>query len=182
MQFEFLSTDRLHLRKIEDEAYEDLLRQASDEELIELFGFGPDDLVRERDRAIKGFATFNKTLLIFHLIEKHTNQVIGWCGYHTWYRNHDRAEIGYALNDENHFGKGYMSEALECILRYGFEQMNLHRIEAMVGPDNLASLQLMKKFGFKKEGVLRSHYFVDGKFDDSVVFGLLKNESRYANE
>lgn len=69
-----------------------------------------------------------------------------------------------------------MKEALPYIIDYGFDRMNLHRIEAMVGPDNQASLRLVKGLGFVEEGLLREHYFIDGKFYDSLVFSLLKKE------
>ena len=69
-----------------------------------------------------------------------------------------------------------MTEALTPIIAYGFSEMQLHRIEAFVGPNNSPSLNLMRKFGFTQEGQLRQHYLKDGKFEDSVVFSLLLEE------
>jgi len=71
-----------------------------------------------------------------------------------------------------------MSEAVSTILDYGFEQMNLHRVEALIGKDNMASLSLVKKFGFTQEGILREHYFTNNTMEDSVIFGLLRHEYR----
>ena len=69
-----------------------------------------------------------------------------------------------------------MSEAVEAIIRYGFSELNLNRIEAIVGPENAPSLRLMEKNGFVQEGRLRKHYPAGDGFEDSLVFGLLREE------
>ena len=114
--------------------------------------------------------------MLFHLIQNDTKKVIGWCGFNTWYFTHFRAELGYVLNSEEHMGKGFTTEALAPIIDYGFNQMDLHRIEAFVEPSNAASLRLLEKFKFKKEGHLKEHYFKDNKLEDSLLFALLKRE------
>ncbi len=174
MDFEVIETNRLYLRKLTDEMYEDILLNCSDEEIV--LYLNPSDLEKEKLKAKKGFSTFNKSMLNFQLIDKKTNEIIGWCGFHTWYEDHHRAEIGYELLSDNNKSKGIMSEALEAVISYGFNTMQLHRIEAFIGPDNIPSLKLVEKFGFTKEGHLRNHYLKNGIYEDSVVFSLLKNE------
>ena len=98
------------------------------------------------------------------------------CGFHTWAMEHYRAELGYSIHIETEKKKGYMKEALKPIIEYGFNKMNLHRIEAFVGPDNTASISLVKRLGFTQEGHLREHYLKDGVFEDSIVFSLLEKE------
>ncbi|MFT3794302.1 GNAT family N-acetyltransferase [Flavobacterium sp.] len=176
MDFEIITTDRLYLRKLTDETFEALLKNASDEIVVQILAIRPEDLGKERAKAKKGFGTFNKSLLIFQLIDKQSDAVIGWCGYHTWYRDHNRAEIGYGMSNEAVKAKGFMTEALAKIIDYGFAEMQLNRIEAMISPENVPSLKLVEKFGFTREGHLRSHYFKDGKYEDSLVFSLLKTE------
>jgi ribosomal-protein-alanine N-acetyltransferase len=175
--FHHIDTPRLCLRSVNDEEYVHILNTYNDKDLAAYFNLkSPEEINKERQRAAKGFSTFNKSLLLFYLIDKETNKTIGWCGYHTWYTDHNRAEIGYVLSEENAKAKGLMSEALSAILTYGFTAMNLHRVEAFVGTQNMPSLKLMQKFGFKQEGTLREHYFTNGRFEDSMVFGLLKRE------
>lgn len=170
-------TPRLILRPLTPETYGEVFTKYSEEELKLFFGCKTDEeLAEERKKYDQGLQMYRKSLLMFHIIEKETEKVIGWCGYHTWYLPHNRAEIGYVLTDETSKRKGYMKEALPYIIDYGFDRMNLHRIEAMVGPDNQASLRLVKGLGFVEEGLLREHYFIDGKFYDSLVFSLLKKE------
>lgn len=122
------------------------------------------------------YTTFNKDILYFLIREKEKENVIGWCGYHTWYTDHDRAEIGYGLYFDEYKKKGYMTEALKEILRFGFEEMNLHRIEAMVAEYNIPSVRLLLNNNFEKEGCLREHYLINGKHEDSWVYSLLKKE------
>lgn len=66
-----------------------------------------------------------------------------------------------------------MTEAVNAIIDYGFNKMNLNRIEALVGIGNVPSLRIMEKYNFKREGVLRQHCHVSNKFEDSVLFSKL---------
>lgn len=177
MEVNSLTTERLVLRELSPAVYDFAFNNYNDQQKMEFFGFKTEDeLTEEKRRYTKGFTTFNKEFLMFHIIEKLSGKVIGWCGYHTWYVPHSRAEIGYMLYSEQVMGKGYMKEALLPVINYGFNKMNLHRIEAFVGPDNVPSLKLIKQFGFKEEGRLREHYCKNGRLEDSVIFSLLKSE------
>ncbi|HNB42281.1 MAG TPA: GNAT family protein, partial [Anaerolineales bacterium] len=64
--------------------------------------------------------------------------------------------------------------ALHAAIQFGFDQMKLHRIEALVYPENTRSLHLLNKLGFKQEGTLRDYFYLDGKFYDHIVLSLLK--------
>jgi len=83
--------------------------------------------------------------------------------------------------DEAFRKKGYMGEALKAVLEHGFNTMKLKRVEALIGPSNTPSLNLIKRFGFSQEGVLREHYFTNGRYEDSLFFGLLEKEYRDRN-
>jgi ribosomal-protein-alanine N-acetyltransferase len=175
--FEILTTDRLLLRKLSPETFDFVYQNYSDNELIGFLGLSTiEALANEKEKHRKGLATFNKSFCYFQVFDKATERIIGWCGYHTWYLDHNRAEIGYGLFDDNYKQKGLMSEAMKTILDYGFNTMKLHRIEAFIGTENPASQNLVGKFGFTKEGHLREHYFANNKMEDSLVFGLLKHE------
>jgi ribosomal-protein-alanine N-acetyltransferase len=63
-------------------------------------------------------------------------------------------------------GQGYMSESLGLVLRYAFEQLRLHRLEAQIRPDNHASLKLVKRHGFRYEGFSPDLLFIDGAWRD----------------
>lgn len=177
MHFEILTTEHLLLRKLTPEVFDYIHAFYSDKELLHFLGLESEsELQKEKDKHETGLSTFNKSFLYFQIIDKKTDTIIGWCGYHTWYLEHNRAEIGYGLFDENYKRKGYMSEALKPIIHYGFHKMNLHRIEVFLSVENIPSLKLITKFGFTQEGILKDHYFKNGIMEDSVVFSLLKNE------
>jgi len=69
-----------------------------------------------------------------------------------------------------------MIEALRHVINFGFTEMNLNRIQALVFPDNIASLELLKKIGFKQEGLLKEYAFFRGEFKDLIIVSLLKDE------
>ena len=177
MEFEKLTTDRLILRILSPEVYDFIYQNFTTEEQIKFLGLAStEELATEKNKYDKGLSTFNKSFRVFQLIDKTSEQIIGWCGYHTWYTEHNRAEIGYGLFDDSFKQKGLMSEALPPIIEFGFITMKLHRIEALAAAYNVPSLKLLAKMNFKKEGVLREHYFVNDRMEDSVIFSLLKND------
>lgn len=92
-----------------------------------------------------------------------------------------RAEIGYGLVSRA-WGRGYMNEALRALVRYGFEQMNLNRIEADIDPLNKASARTLERLGFQMEGLLRERWIVDDIVSDSEMYGLLRREWQARNE
>jgi ribosomal-protein-alanine N-acetyltransferase len=177
MNFTTLPTKRLLLREMTPEVYNHVFNNYPDEELKKFFGLRSDETLDQKKQTWQnGLTMFNKSFLYFQLLKKDSGENIGWCGFHTWYVQHYRAEIGYTLTIETERRNGFMKEALPEIVRYGFEQMKLHRIEAFIGPANIPSLKLVQSLGFIQEGHLREHYFKDGKIEDSVVFSLLKTE------
>jgi len=175
MDFEIIPTERLSLRLMTPAVYDFVFANYTDEALKDFFGLLSDEALQTKKSNYEdGLVMFNKSFCYFQLLEQ--GGFIGWCGFHTWYTHHSRAELGYGLTVEHAKQKGYMTEVLPYVLRHGFEQMHLNRIEALIGPDNIPSLKLVEKFGFTKEGVLRSHYYKNGYAEDSVVYSLLRNE------
>ncbi|MES2778466.1 MAG: GNAT family protein [Bacteroidota bacterium] len=172
-----IETERMLLKAFTPEVYQYAFTHLNDDAIKELFGHANDEeFLKEKDRFEKGLITFNKTFLYFQLRDKHTNRFLGWCGYHTWYFPHFRAEAFYRLENESDKRKGLISEALQQVLKYGFNEMGLIRVEAFVGTENEASLATLKKFGFRQEGLFRKHYHYEGENTDSIAFGLLKEE------
>jgi len=172
-----LYTQDLILRELNPEIYNQVMVSFSDSEIKTFFGLPSDEeLQNEKLRFQQGMTMSGKSFLYFHLLDKINGVVMGWCGYHTWFTQHLRAEIGYVLNEDVYKGKGYMSQALPAVIKYGFETMNLHRIEALISPDNIPSLKLIKRSGFTEEGILREHYMKSEKLEDSIIFSLLRQE------
>ncbi len=177
MTFENIETERLILRKLTPAIYRQIFDTLPDAEIMNVLGLADAEaLEKEKQKYRSGLSTYNRTFVNFQILDKASRQILGACGFHTWYTEHARAEIGYALNNEETKAKGIMSEAMKAVVHYGFAHMGLNRIEAFIGPGNIPSLKLVSKFGFTQEGRLRSHYFKKGIIEDSLVFGLLKEE------
>jgi ribosomal-protein-alanine N-acetyltransferase len=177
MKFEQLHTSRLTLVKITPEVYNHVFENNEDEDITAFFGIDTaEGLEREKDRYNNGITMFGKSFLYFLLKDKTNNKTIGWCGYHTWYTDHNRAELGYGLYNDSYKRKGLMTEALQAVLDYGYTEMQLHRVEALTASYNTASNKVLEHFGLTFEGTLREHYYVDGIAEDSLIFSLLKHE------
>ncbi|RZK54261.1 MAG: N-acetyltransferase [Pedobacter sp.] len=177
MNFETLETDRLILRKLSPSDFTRIFENYSQEEIMELLGHtSEEEYIQEQIKCQKGYTTYNRSVEHFQIIDKKSMNIIGSCKFHNWYLDHKRAELGYAITNEDFKGIGIMSETLKPLIEYGFSIMGLHRIEAYVGSNNIPSLKLMEKFNFIKEGYLRQHYFIDGNFEDSVLFSKLSTD------
>lgn len=177
LTLEDVETERLILRKVTPADYIHLFENYSKVEIMDFLGYRTEDeYIKEEKRYQGGYTSFNRSFVLFLVINKSSGIVMGACGYHNWIMDHDRAELGYWLHLDDFKEKGFMSEALKFVLDYGFRKMNLHRVEAMVSPQNKSSLNIMKKFGFVEEGFLRENYVVNEKHEDSLIFSKLFSE------
>lgn len=86
-----------------------------------------------------------------------------------------RAEIGYWIRPEDQ-GQGYATEAAELGLRYAFNERGLHKVMARVFEENTPSRRVLEKLGFEVEARLRDHYYIDGEYVDTYLFGLLADD------
>jgi [ribosomal protein S5]-alanine N-acetyltransferase len=176
MKFETITTERLVLRKLGPEDFQHLFENASESEIKYILGLNDDeDYLKDKERFL-GSSGYNRSFVFFQILERENMNVIGSCGFHNWHPLHLRSEMGYILKYDQYKNKGIMTETIPPILEYGFSRMKLNRIEAQVGPENIPSLRLLKKFGFQQEGILRKHYVVDKVAEDSLIFSLLKEE------
>ena len=103
------------------------------------------------------------------------NTLIGTCTLAHVDAQNRRAEIGFALR-RDHWGRGYMSEATQTLIRFAFEELELHRLEADVDPRNDVSIRLLERLGFQREGYLRERWLVGQEINDGVFYGLLRSE------
>lgn len=109
------------------------------------------------------------------IVEKQSNSLIGDFGIWDIDKKNSRGEIGYILHPD-FWKKGYMSEALNTLIRFGFDHINLHSYEANVNIANENSKALLLKFGFKLEAYFRENFYYDGQFLDSEIYCLLKSD------
>jgi len=86
-------------------------------------------------------------------------------------------EIGYQILKKEDRGRGYGTEALRMIVAFLFESKPIPRLEIVTTADNSAARRIAEKCGFRHEGTMRSSFYVRGRYVDSVVYGLLREES-----
>lgn len=112
---------------------------------------------------------------LWAVVEKGSKKVIGLCGLIEYKARFRRAELCYMFAYDV-WGKGYATEACRAVADYGFEVMNLNRIEAPVDPENIASIHVLKKLGMQCEGLLRQRVISNGQPRDRNMYGLLKED------
>ena len=100
---------------------------------------------------------------------------MGACGFHGVLPDRRRAEIGFELTPD-HWRQGYMREAVNTVLRFGFQTLRLHKVEALVTAPNAASRGLLTDIGLRQDGVLREQVFWKQRFHDLHVFSILEGE------
>jgi Acetyltransferases, including N-acetylases of ribosomal proteins len=178
MNFKLIETSRLILKGLTPEDMTEIFERNHKPKIKEILGHRSEaDYEKELHKYQNGYSSYNRSFMLFLLEDKASGTIIGRCGLHNWNTDHWRAEIGYHMEDESFKQQGLMSEAVEAIIDYGFKMLNLNRIEALVASYNEPSLKILERNGFVKEGVLRNHYYVNGVFEDSIVFSKLYEES-----
>jgi [ribosomal protein S5]-alanine N-acetyltransferase len=115
------------------------------------------------------------TDLLLAIVERESGRLIGGIGLHHLDWEHHNGELGYWLG-RPYWGRGYGTEAAEAIVRIGFEQLHLHRLDAGLFRGNSASEHLLRKLGFAKEGLRRESFRKRGVWKDDLLFGLLERE------
>ncbi|MCP1494861.1 ribosomal-protein-alanine N-acetyltransferase [Peribacillus frigoritolerans] len=177
MWFKELETERLHLIEIGHHHAESLFEILSKDEVTKYDGMESLTIVEDARRLIDSFksAYINKRGMRWGVILKDSGKFIGTVGLHQLSLANKRAEIGYEIHPE-YWRKHFTSEAVNEVLRYCFEELRLNRIAALTFKDNIASRNLLKKFGFKEEGSLRSYLFLRDQSHDALVFSLLNTE------
>ena len=105
------------------------------------------------------------------------DEPIGTLGFYKWLPSASyQAEMGYDLAKE-YWGQGIMTEAMRAVVSFGFERMELNRIEVYIMPRNKRSIRMIRNLGFKREGLLRQRYFDEfGNFADDVLYSMLRSD------
>jgi ribosomal-protein-alanine N-acetyltransferase len=172
-----LETERLLLRPIRMSDSDAFLAIFSDARTMEYWSREPIDNLEEAETLVQQELEWVSagSCINWGVALQESAQLIGKVVLFNFSEQNHRAEVGYIL-DRRYWGKGYMSETLACVLAYAFSELELHRIEADTDPENLASLALLERFGFAREGLFRDRWLVHGKWHDSAMYGLLEKD------
>lgn len=171
-----LTGDRTRLREFRTEDLEDSLAVVADEEVTRWLSF--DSLTREQQAArlasaIERAAEQPRQEYYLALTTLDDDQLIGFA--RLGLSGVRAAKLGYAVAAPQ-WSKGYATDATRTIVSFGFTQLGLHRVTAAIGPDNAASIRVVKRLGFSYEGRLRDHVFTNGAWRDSDLYSVLAYE------
>lgn len=172
-----LETERLILRRMDIGDSEDVFEYASDEEVSKYVAW---DLHKSIDDSRRYLRLMMKKYRKFRIgdwgiVLKSNGKLIGSCGFVNWNCEHNCAEIGYVLS-RKYWNSGIMTEAVKRVIKFGFEEMNLNRIEGYHMIENVASERVMQKAGMTFEGVIRERFLAKGSYHDVKLYSILKKD------
>jgi RimJ/RimL family protein N-acetyltransferase len=173
-----LRTDRLVLRPLRETDTDALFAIFSDAKVMRYWTTPPwtsRQPAQDMIAADLAQATTDHLRLGIELAENEL--FLGTCSLFSINLTCRRAEVGYGLGSFA-WGKGYMHEALQALLDFGFGELDLNRIEADIDPRNGASARTLERLGFTKEGYLRERWIVGDEVSDTALYGLLRREWR----
>ena len=172
-----LRTPRLRLRKLTMRDAPDIYRYSRDPEVARHVLWDAHRSIGE-SRAylrymLRRYRTHECGSWGIELLE--TGRVIGTIGFMWVQEDNAAAEVGYSLARE-YWGRGLMTEALRAVIQYGFDHMQLNRIEAQHETTNPASGAVMRKCHMQHEGTLRSRLFNKGRYVDVELYAILRKD------
>lgn len=174
--FPVLETERLLLREMKKEDLQDVHDYASDPEMTKFLTWETHKTLADTEAFIEFlFDLYKKGVRgAWAIVWKENNRVIGTIDL-LWNTKHYTAELAYVLS-RDYWRKGIGAEAVNAVLRFGFEKMELERIYARCHPDNIASYKLMEKSGMTYEGTSRKSIRRKGIQEDLKNYSILKSE------
>lgn len=178
-QFPILETERLILRQLQADDASELYAYYSDPDVYQYLDWhGPNSVEDAAKRVISNWNRWyaEQRIIRWGIVLKVTQRLIGTI-FLCDFVGESRADVGYELA-KAHWNQGIMTEALRGVLSFGFETMRLHRIQAIVNPENPASLTVLKKAGFEEEGLLRAYeyHYIRRDFNDVIMLALLRRD------
>ncbi|WP_394759096.1 GNAT family N-acetyltransferase [Flavobacterium sp.] len=177
LPFKNLESERLLLRQITTKDINEIFALRSNPETMKYI---PRPLVTKMEQAMEHIKMIQDKIetnegINWAITLKSDPKMIGIIGHYRIRWEHFRSEIGYMLLPEYH-GKGIITEAIQLMIDYGFNEMNMHSLEAIIDPKNTASARVLEKNNFIKEAHLIENEYYDGKFLDTVIYSLLKTQ------
>jgi RimJ/RimL family protein N-acetyltransferase len=175
---EVIQMERLMLRDFEKEDWRSVQNYASDPEVVRYMDFGPNTEQESRNfirRSLAQQKERSRDNFTLAIVLKTEDKLIGGCGIYVTNRNNREGYIGYVLN-RNFWRHGYATETARGLLKFGFNELKLHRIFATCDAENVASAHVLEKSGMQMEGHFRENGWVKGRWRDSLLYAILDHE------
>jgi RimJ/RimL family protein N-acetyltransferase len=167
---------KVRLRALEKTDIDEILKWINDPEVISnlILRYPVSKYQEEKwiEKILEGTDERNKHFVI----ETKEGVYLGGIGLHNINWNDRNAEVGIVIGKKEYWNKGYGTDAMMTILDFAFNRMNLYRVYLRVYDFNQRGVRSYEKCGFKKEGVLREDRYMEGKYHDTIIMGILKDE------
>ena len=165
--------ERIILREIEEDDLNSIVKWRNDPDILRwLFSYSPLNETKQRRWYEKYLADDTQQTFIIEVKEEKIP--IGTVGLTSIDYKNQRAELGVLIGDENWQNKGMGKEALDLLIKFAFDEMNIRKIKAIVFEENVPAIRLYKSCGFVEEGVLKKEVYKDGEFKSVMVMALFK--------
>jgi RimJ/RimL family protein N-acetyltransferase len=109
-------------------------------------------------------------------IETKEGEHIGGINFNLIFPESRKARLGITIGEKEYWSKGYGTDAMLTMLRFGFDEMNLHRIDLTVAEGNARAIACYRKCGFVEEARMRQYHYTGGRYVDWLVMGILRDE------
>ncbi|MHA7579178.1 GNAT family N-acetyltransferase [Paenibacillus vandeheii] len=172
-----METKRIYLRPFESTDVDGYFPGLFDAEMRRLTGTQNSFTRPQVERYIENAVQDDSRLMLLIALQDN-DQVIGDIALMDMHTKNRSAHIRIAIDNTEHQGKGYGSEALLLMLDYGFGICNLHRIELEVYAFNQRAIRTYEKLGFQREGVRRDALFYNHQYHDAIQMSILEDEFR----
>jgi len=173
-----IETERLILRKFEYTDDESMLKNWVSDPRVQLMYCEPVYSTKEEVKELltKFITSYEKAdYYRWAIILKDTGECIGQIAYFLVDSKNHFAEIEYCIG-RCFQNKGYATEATKAVIQYGFDKINLHKVQICHNSINPSSRKVIEKCGFVYEGALRDFFYMDGKYVDRLYYSILKDE------
>ena len=118
----------------------------------------------------------DKTRFIFAICKKENDEHIGNVGLGNIDYIHRHAMFSIFIFEHNSRSLGFGTEATRLCLDFAFKRLNLNKVYLRTSERFVSAINMYEKIGFVKEGVMRQHYYTNGKYEDKIIYSILKNE------
>jgi ribosomal-protein-alanine N-acetyltransferase len=174
-----LQTDRLRLRPFRASDLKATHALYGDAGNLRYWGMEPSPSLDGTRKMMRWHITgAPRRYMIWAVEEKASKRVVGMINYFRRDLRERRVEVGWLIRPEAQ-SKGYMTEAGRALLRHLIDTLGVHRVEALIRPENKPSAALAKRLGFRLEGgPLRDRWLVDGQWHSVMLYGLIAGEER----
>ncbi|MGP4039789.1 GNAT family N-acetyltransferase [Gracilibacillus sp. D59] len=172
-----LETKRLFLRKVSLDDVHDIYAYGSNEEVSKFVTWETHKSLDETQAFVQYILSLykNNNIAPWAIELKDTQKMIGTIDFVSWDTSQYIAEIGYVIS-QDYWGKGIVTEAAKEVIAFGFNHMELERIQAKCLVENIGSARVMEKAGMTFEGELRKAVFSKGKHWDVKIYSILREE------